>query len=88
MNLYIIHLGYYDSDIGMYELHTNMLVAAHDLREAKQTVKSKDLFVSRKMHIDGIQEIKEIDGYHVKLEKVGGNVMQNKVYTYDDVKLF
>ena len=68
MKLFIVHVGFYDHDIGIYELHSNLLVAAPDARAAKEIVKSKPLFINKKMHIDAIQEIQNVDGYDIKLE--------------------
>ena len=38
MNLYMIHVGFYDPDImdGLYEQHTNYFVVAEDIKDAKQ----------------------------------------------------
>jgi hypothetical protein len=73
MKLYIVHVGYYDQEIGygMYESHTNFFVVAEDERAAKRKTLSKPVFKERKMHIDGIQEITVVDGYCVQLEKAG-----------------
>ena len=71
MKLFIAHVGFYDHDIGIHELHTNFLVAAPDALSAKQVVKSKEIFINKKMHIDAIQEIDTVDGYHVSLIKAG-----------------
>lgn len=72
LKLFIAHVGFYDHDIGIYELHTNFLVAAPDALSAKQLVKSKEIFINKKMHIDAIQEIDTVDGYHVNLIKAAG----------------
>ena len=72
MKLFIVHVGFYDPEVGIYELHSNLLVVAPDPRAAKEIVKSKPLFVNKKMHIDGIQEIQHVDGYDIKLEANAG----------------
>jgi hypothetical protein len=68
MKLFIVHVGFYDQDIGIYELHSNLLVVASDARDAKEIVKNKPVFINKKMHIDAIQEIQNVDGYDIKLE--------------------
>lgn len=69
MKLYIVHVGFYDNEIGIYELHSNFLVAAPDVHEVKKIVKNKDIFKNKKMHIDAVQEIDVVDGYKIILEK-------------------
>lgn len=86
MKLYLVHVGYYETDIGMYELHTNMLIAAPDVAIAKLAIKNKEIFIKKKMHIDGIQEIFHVDGYDIVLEKRAGITDSNKTYGYDTVK--
>jgi hypothetical protein len=56
MKLFIVHVGFYDPEIGIYELHSNLLVVATDARTAKEIIKNKPLFINKKMHIDGIQD--------------------------------
>lgn len=65
--LYVVHVGFYDSEIGIYELHSNFFVAAVDVADAKKIVKDKDIFKEKKMHIDAVQEIDIVDGYKVTL---------------------
>lgn len=67
MKLYIVHAGYYDDEIGIYELHTNFLVAAADISDVKKMVSEKDIFKKKNMHIDAVQEIEVVDGYRVTL---------------------
>ena len=69
MNLYSIHCGFYDEEIseGIYEFHVNIPVAAKDLEEAKSNVRKNIIFQKKKMHIDGIQEIKIVDGLKIEL---------------------
>ena len=43
--LYVVHVGFYDEQSGIYESHTNFFVAAADQREAKQ--KWLDAYLSR-----------------------------------------
>ena len=64
--LYMIHCGFYFDD-KLYEAHTNIFVAAASRNEAKKKVKLRDDFKSKKMHIDSIQLIDEVDGLKVEL---------------------
>jgi hypothetical protein len=68
MKLFLIHVGYYDSEVGMYELHSQFLVAAATAAEAKASTMAKEVFKAKKMHIDGIQEINQVDGYAIDLQ--------------------
>jgi hypothetical protein len=85
MKLFIVHVGFYDEEIGIYELHTNWLVAASDILEVKEIVKNKEIFQKRQMHIDAIQEIDVVDGYKVTLEK--NRSCENKLtnYSYNQI---
>lgn len=69
MNLYNIHCGFYDEEIseGIYEFHVNIPIAAQTIEEAKALVRSNPIFQKKKMHIDGIQEIKSVCGYKIEL---------------------
>ncbi len=80
MKLFIIHAGFYDDEIGIYELHTNFFIVAADIREAKSKIKNKEMFIKKKMHIDAVQEIEVIDGYRVMLIKDQENI---KLTSYD-----
>jgi len=85
MKLYMIHVGFYDENIGIYELHSNIFVAAEDIQSAKQRVMKKDIFIEKKMHIDGILEIKNVDGYEVNLSKKESSD-ENPTYNYAAIK--
>ena len=39
MKLFIVHAGYYDGEIGIYELHTNFLVAAANVSNVKKIIR-------------------------------------------------
>jgi len=72
MKLFQIHTGFYDpKDVskGFYEGHTNFFICAKDISSAGKIVKEKKEFKKHKMHIDGIQEIRNVDGYKVILKK-------------------
>ena len=71
MKLYLIHTGYYDKSVGdgFYEQHTNILIVAKDAHSAREKVKKQQDYINKKMHIDGIKEIENIDGYDLQLKK-------------------
>ena len=70
MRLYLIHCGFYDKDVGcgIFESHTNFFIVAKDANHAKKKVKENKTFQTKKMHIDGLQEIHAVDGYRISLE--------------------
>lgn len=86
MKLYLVHVGFYDPEIGIYELHSNFLTVATDAKHAKEQIKNKKIFIDKKMHIDGIQEISHIDGYDIKLEKASDYKKDNVILGYDEAK--
>jgi len=71
MKLYLIHTGFYDNNVadGFYEQHVNILIVAPTAYDAREKVKNTIEYKSKKMHIDGIKEIINIDGYSIALEK-------------------
>ena len=73
MKLYLIHTGYYDQSVGdgFFEQHTNIFVVAENVYCAREKVKENIEFIDKKMHIDGIKEIENVDGYVI-------NVLQSK----------
>ena len=85
MKLYMAHVGFYDDEIGIYELHSNIFVVAEDVQSAKQKIKNKDIFIAKKMHIDGIQEILNVDGYEINVVDKQ-DLIDNKTFSYDAVK--
>ena len=87
MKLYLIHVGFYDPDImeGLYEQHANYFVVAKNVVDAKKKARENTIYKKKKMHIDGIQELKIIDGYRINLIK--DDLSNDTVnYGYDDVK--
>ena len=87
MKLYLIHAGFYDTEImdGLYEQHTNYFVVAKNVMGAKIKAKQNSIYKKKKMHIDGIQELNIIDGYRIEL--VDNNSTDNSViYGYDEIK--
>jgi len=87
MKLYLIHVGFYDSDImhGLYEQHVNYFVVADNVKEAKKKARQNSIYKKKKMHIDGIQELNIIDGYQIKLVDID-STDNSVIYGYDDVK--
>ena len=87
MKLFLVHAGFYDANVsgGFYESHTNYFVVAKNVKEAKSRAKEIKEYKIKKMHIDGIKEINNVDDYEVHLIK---NPKQNKakVYSYDESK--
>jgi len=71
MKLYLVHCGYYDSEVmdGVYEGHVNLFVAAESFEEARAKAKQDPLFQSKRMHVDGLQQLDAIGGFRVVLEE-------------------
>jgi hypothetical protein len=71
MKLYLIHCGFYDEEIsdGIFEFHVNIPVMGENIEEAKKKVRLHPQFLGKKMHIDGVQEIKTIEGHRIALIK-------------------
>ena len=69
MKLYLVHCGFYDLELseGIYESHTNFFVAAENFETAKIKAREEPEFRKKKMHIDGLQEIKKVLGYEIQL---------------------
>lgn len=86
MKLFIVHAGYYDSEIGIYELHTNFVIAAPDVSEVKKIIKQKDIFKKKNMHIDAVQEVEVVDGYRVTLVEDQPNHTKLTSYDYTQMK--
>ena len=82
MKLYLIHTGYYDKSIGegFYEQHTNIFIVAKNAYEAREKAKQTKEYIHKKMHIDGIKEIENIDGYDIQLKK---NMNKEKVTSFN-----
>lgn len=86
MHLYLAHVGFYDDEIGIYELHSNILVVAENVKSAKEKIKQKSIYQKKKMHIDGIIEIINVDGYEIMPQKNQEN-FENKRFSHDEVKM-
>jgi Domain of Unknown Function (DUF1543) len=71
MQLYLIHLGYYDDlTQGVYECHTNTFVVADSFEAAKLKAKALPMVIEKKMHVDGMQRIDAVEGYVIDLRLV------------------
>ena len=88
MKLFLVHAGFYDSNIsgGFYESHTNYFVVASDIKEAKAKAKNISEFKDKKMHIDGIKQIEQVEDFDVILKKTGKLSKDDSHFTYDDIK--
>jgi hypothetical protein len=71
MKLFLVHCGYYDSEVldGNYESHVNFFVAASDFDDARARVKLLPDFVRKRMHVDGLQEVQAVSGYRLALQE-------------------
>ena len=87
MNLYMVHVGFYDPSIGegLYEVHMNFFTVAEDPKKAKDNILNLKEFKDKKMHIDGIKELSYVDGYKVYLEKTT-NPEKEEILGYDESK--
>ena len=89
MKLYLVHAGFYDDNIssGFYESHTNYFVVASSVKSAKSKARSIKEYKDKEMHIDGIMEVNEVDGYNINLLPIDTvNESGVKKYSYDEVK--
>lgn len=68
--LFLVHCGFYDATWGAntFENHTNFFVVAESAAEARQLVKNKSEVQKLRMHVDGLLEIQQIDGYKIDLQ--------------------
>jgi hypothetical protein len=87
MKLFMVHVGFYDEEVGegLYESHINFFIAASNGKSAKKKAFNMEQFKAKKMHIDGIKEISDVEGYRVLLEKTS-HTNQSKVYSYNESK--
>ncbi len=83
----MVHVGFYDAEVGegIYESHMNFFVAASNAKSAKKKTFNLEQFKNKKMHIDGIKEISDVEGYKVILEK-SSYKNKSKVYSYNESK--
>jgi len=87
MKLFMVHVGFYDAEVGegIYESHMNFFIAASNAKSAKKKTFNLEQFKNKKMHIDGIKEISDVEGYKVVLEK-SLHKNKSKVYSYNESK--
>ena len=83
----MVHVGFYDAEVGegIYESHMNFFIAASNAKSAKKKTFNLEQFKNKKMHIDGIKEISDVEGYKVILKK-SSHKNKSKVYSYNESK--
>lgn len=88
MKLFLIICGFYPEDPvhHAYEQHEQFLLTAENIQEAHQKVKSLPPFRDKKMHVDGIMEIQQVEGYRIVLEPTGSGETVVLSFNYDDLK--
>jgi hypothetical protein len=84
MKLYLVHCGFYDSEVcdGLYESHVNFFVAAESFEEARAKAKLIPEFQSKRMHVDGLQEIQAVNGFRIHLEQDAGLENQTRILNF------
>ena len=67
--LYLVHVGYYDPGLGggLYESHSNMLVAAESFEDARTQAKDIGTKHGHRVHIDGMVRVEGVAGMRVDL---------------------
>ena len=87
MKLFMAHVGFYDQSVGdgLYETHLNYFIAASDAKEAKVKTQGLEEFQRKSMHIDGIKEISNVQGYDVILQE-SSKPHEGQVISYDEVR--
>jgi hypothetical protein len=73
--LFLVHCGYHDKTLehGAFEAHVDFFVAAEDFDEAKRKAKALPVFRERKMHVDGMLCVEQVQGYRVTLVEPEGD---------------
>ena len=87
MKLFMVHVGFYDQSIGdgIYETHLNYFIAALNAKDAKTKTQNLEEFKAKSMHIDGIKEINNVDGYEVILKETDAD-LEGEILSYDEAK--
>ena len=87
LKLFLVHTGYYDkkNSDGFYEQHTNIFVIAKSVYEAREKVKQNEEYIDKKMHIDGIKEIINVEGYDLELKK-GAKPQEIITYSHHQIR--
>lgn len=69
--LFIIHCGYYEElGGGKFEMHVNLPTVAQTIEEARVKIKLHTDFITKKMHIDGIQMLDQVGDYLIRCESI------------------
>ncbi len=71
LKLYLVHCGFYDTELfdGIYESHVNFFVVASSFEDARAKVRLEPEFLKKKMHVDGLQEIRSVNGHKIDLTR-------------------
>ena len=87
MKLFMVHVGFYDQSIGegIYETHLNYFIVALNAKDAKTKTQNLEEFKAKSMHIDGIKEINNVEGYEVTLKESDTN-LEGEILSYDEAK--
>lgn len=87
MKLYMVHVGFYNDTWGnnVFENHTNFFVVAENAQAARLKVKERDDVKKFRMHVDGIIEINQIEGYKISLEKTANDSSDLAVTAHRDL---
>ena len=87
MKLFMVHVGFYDPSIGdgIYETHLNYFIAAENAKDAKSKTHELAQFKEKSMHIDGIKEINNVEGYEVILKETDTD-LEGEILSYDEAK--
>ena len=69
--LFLVHCGFETSGLagGIFEAHVDLFVAAEDFDEARTHAKALPEYKKYKMHVDGLIEIQQVEGYRVDLKR-------------------
>jgi hypothetical protein len=69
--LFLVHCGFATPGLsgGVFEPHVDLFVAAEDFDDARARAKALSEFKAHKMHVDGLIEISQVEGYRVELKK-------------------
>jgi hypothetical protein len=84
VNLYLVHCGFYDASVcdGLYESHVNFFVVAETFEDARAKAKILPEFQNKKMHVDGLQEVRMVNGYKVQLQADELNANQTEIINF------
>lgn len=87
MKLFLVHCGFYNETWGnnIYENHTNFFVAANDAQDARVKTKALPQVKELRMHVDGLIEIKQIDGFEIQLQKTNSDKTEMICHTHREL---